>query len=197
MAPEETTSSARDALSARERILDTAYELFSTNGIRAVGIERIIDDAGVAKKTLYRHFASKEALVLAFLDTRHQRWTSGWLEPQIRELAATPRERSLALFDALDEWFRRDEYESDPFTCTLLEIRDKADRVHREAAHQLDLIREILQDSAQQAGVGDPHAVALQMQILMIGAIVCATLGDLDAARRARELAALLLAGAD
>ena len=197
MAPEETTSSARDALSARERILDTAYELFSNNGIRAVGIERIIDDAGVAKKTLYHHFASKQALVLAFLDTRHQRWTSGWLAPQIRELAATPRERSLALFDALDEWFRRDEYESDPFTCALLEIRDKADLVHQEAAHQLDLIREILQDSAQQAGVGDPHAVALQMQILMIGAIVCATLGDLDAARRARELAALLLASAD
>jgi AcrR family transcriptional regulator len=196
MAPEGTSNSARGALSARERILATAYELFSNNGIRAVGIERIIDDAGVAKKTLYHHFASKEALVLAFLDTRHQRWTSGWLEPQIRELAATPRERSLALFDALDEWFRRDEYESDPFTCTLLEIRDKADLVHREAAHQLDLIREILQDSAQQTGVGDPHAVALQMQILMIGAIVCATLGDLDAARRARELAALLLASA-
>ncbi len=62
----------RDLLlrSARERIIDTAYELFAKNGIRAVGVDRIVDEAGVAKKTLYHHFHSKEDLALAFLDTR-------------------------------------------------------------------------------------------------------------------------------
>ncbi len=59
--------------------------------------------------------------------------------------------------------------------------------------HQLEVIRDILQENAREAGVRDPRAVAFQMQILMIGAIVCATGGDLDAARRARDLAELLL----
>ena len=62
---------------ARERILDTAYELFSTRGIRAVGTEEVLAKAGVAKSTLYRHFPSKEELVLAFLQRREQRWTRG------------------------------------------------------------------------------------------------------------------------
>jgi AcrR family transcriptional regulator len=193
MALEETPNTARATLPARERILDTAYELFSHNGLRVVGIERLIDESGVAKKTFYRHFPSKQDLMLAFLGMRGQRWTSDWLLADIDELAATPRDRSLALFDALDEWFHRDDYESDAFTCALLEMRGKADPVHQEAAHQLEVIRELLQDHAQQAGVRDPEAVGYQMQILMIGAIVAATRGDLDAARRAREVAELIL----
>jgi AcrR family transcriptional regulator len=196
MALEETPKTAPAALPARERILDTAYELFSHNGLRAVGVDRIIDEAGVAKKTLYHHFPSKEALILAFLEARGQRWTADWLLAEILELAAAPRDRSLALFDALDEWFHSDDYDSDAFTCALLEIRGKADPVHQEAAHQLEVIREMLQDHAQQAGVDDPEAVAYQMQILMLGAIVSATRGDLDAAQRARELARLLLESA-
>jgi AcrR family transcriptional regulator len=196
MALEETPRTAPAALPARERILDTAYELFSHNGLRAVGVDRIIDEAGVAKKTLYHHFPSKGDLILAFLEARGQRWTADWLLAEILELAAAPRDRSLALFDALDEWFHSDDYVSDAFTCALLEIRGKADPVHQEAAHQLEVIREMLQDHAQQAGVDDPEAVAYQMQILMLGAIVSATRGDLDAAQRARELARLLLESA-
>ena len=80
MGPQETpTTTGELAPSARTRILDTAYELFSHNGLRAVGIERIIDESGVAKKTLYRHFPSKVDLILAFLDAREQRWTRDWL----------------------------------------------------------------------------------------------------------------------
>jgi hypothetical protein len=112
-------------------------------------------------------FPSKADLILAFLEARGQRWTADWLLAEILELAAAPRDRSLALFDALDEWFHSDDYESDAFTCALLEIRGKADPVHQEAAHQLEVIREMLQDHAQQVGVDDPEAVAYQMQILM------------------------------
>ena len=71
---------AERATSACTRILDTAYELFSHNGLRAVGIERIIDESGVAKKTLNRHFPSKVDLILAFLDARGQHWTRDWLQ---------------------------------------------------------------------------------------------------------------------
>jgi|SRR5262245_7167793 len=82
------------ARSARERILDSAYELFSHRGIRAVGIDEIRERADVAKATLYRHFASKDDLVLAFLDRREQLWTREWVEREARARAADRKANS-------------------------------------------------------------------------------------------------------
>ncbi|MGH3021140.1 MAG: helix-turn-helix domain-containing protein, partial [Gaiellaceae bacterium] len=69
---------------ARERILDSAYELFSRRGIRDVGIDEIVEHSGVAKATLHRHFRSKDELVLAFLVRREELWTREWLEAEAR-----------------------------------------------------------------------------------------------------------------
>src|SRR3954470_5167428 len=92
---------------ARERILGAAYDLFSRRGIRAVGIDAIVAQSGVARMTLYRHFASKEDLVLAFLERREARWTRGWLQAEAQRRASDPAQRLLAIFDVFDEWFRR------------------------------------------------------------------------------------------
>src|SRR5260221_4386148 len=94
----------RQAPNARERILEAAYELFSRQGIRAVGIDAIVEQSGVARMTLYRHFASKDALVLAFLERREQRWTKDWLQRAVERRASDPRERLLAIFDVFDAW---------------------------------------------------------------------------------------------
>jgi AcrR family transcriptional regulator len=74
------TGTRSGRLGARARILDAAYELFARNGIQAVGIDSVISRSGVARQTLYRHFASKQDLVLAFLERREQEWTRRWLE---------------------------------------------------------------------------------------------------------------------
>jgi len=87
---------------ARERILGTAYELFSRRGVRAVGIDEVIERAGVAKATLYRHFHSKDELVLAFLDLREQRWTRDFVEAGALSRGSGPEERLLAIFDVFD-----------------------------------------------------------------------------------------------
>jgi AcrR family transcriptional regulator len=181
---------------ARTRILDTAYELFANDGIRAVGIDRIIAEANIAKATLYRHFASKEELVLAFLDLREQRWTHEWLRGEIERRAATPRERLLVAFDVLDEWFQRPDFEGCSFINTLLEISDRESEIHRAAVGHLAAIGVILEGYAGEAGVLDQRAVADQSQILMMGAIVSAGRGDLIAARRARVFIELLLESA-
>ena len=97
---------------ARERILATAYELFSRQGIRAVGVDEVIQRAGVAKATLYRHFSSKDELVLAFLRRREQVWTLDWVEAEAKRGGSTPEEQLLAIFDAFDGWFRRDDFEA-------------------------------------------------------------------------------------
>jgi AcrR family transcriptional regulator len=185
---------AQPQLSARARILDTAYDLFSHDGVRAVGIDRIIAEANIAKATLYRHFASKEDLILAFLDLREQRWTRDWLEAETERRARRPQERVLAVFDALDEWFHREDFEGCSFIKTLLEIREAESAIHRAAARHLDVIREKLTRYAELAGARDPKEMSYQLQILMMGAIVSADRGDPEAARRARVFAELLLA---
>src|SRR5580704_225975 len=88
--------------SARERLVTAAYELFSTRGVQATGIDAIIDRAGVARQTMYRHFASKEDLVLAFLERREELWTRGWLQGEVEQRSPDPREQLLAIFDVFD-----------------------------------------------------------------------------------------------
>jgi AcrR family transcriptional regulator len=178
---------------ARARILETAYQLFSHEGIRAVGIDRIIDRASIAKATLYRHFVSKEELVLAFLDLREQRWTHEWLQAEVERLAATPGDRLLCMFDVLDEWFHREDFEGCSFINTLLEISDRDSAIHVAAVGHLAVVREILEDWAAQAGARSPEDMGYQSQILMMGATVSAGRGDLIAARRARVFGELLL----
>lgn len=119
---------------ARERILASAYELFSRRGIRAVGIESIIAHSGVARQTLYRHFASKQELVLAFLERREELWTKGWLRGEVERRADDPAERLLAIFDVFDEWFRRDDYEGCSFINVMLEHADPEDPIHSGGA---------------------------------------------------------------
>src|SRR5262245_25600613 len=92
---------------ARERIIATAYGLFCRHGIGAVGVDTIIEQSGVAKMTLYRHFRSKNDLVLAVIERREELWTEGWLATEVRRRATDPAERLLAIFDVFDGWFRR------------------------------------------------------------------------------------------
>jgi AcrR family transcriptional regulator len=179
---------------ARERILEAAYELFSHHGVRAVGIDSIIERSGVARMTLYRHFASKDALVLAFLERREERWTNAWLQGEVERRAADPRERLLAIFDVFDEWFQRPDFEGCSFINVLLEISDPAHDLYRASADHLARIRAFIGRLATEAGVADPDDFARQWHILMKGSIVSAGEGDRWAARRAREVGALLLA---
>lgn len=179
---------------ARQRILDTAYALFAQRGIRAVGIDEVIEGAGVAKATLYRQFRSKDDLVRAFLEQREQRWTRDWVEAEARRRGTTPEEQLLAIFDLFDEWFQRDDFEGCSFVNVLLEFGGADGHVlGRAAAVHLDNIRTIVRALAEEAGLRDPAAFALSWHILMKGSIVQAGEGDRQAARRAQAMGRLLI----
>jgi AcrR family transcriptional regulator len=180
-------------LSARERILDTAYDLFSRHGIRAVGVDRIIATSGVAKMSLYRHFHSKEALVLAFLQEREKRWTMEWLHAEVSSRADDGAGRMLAIFDVFDEWFRQSDFEGCSFINVLLEFGELGHPIRQASTGHLATIRGLVQEFAEEAGLNDPEAVARQWHILMKGSIVAAGEGDREAARRAKALGRLLL----
>ena len=186
-------TSAKPALPPRERILDTAYELFSHRGVHDVGIDELIERAGVAKATLYRHFRSKDDLVLAFLEQREQLWTHGWVEAEARRRGETPEEQLLAIFDLFDEWFHRDDFEGCSFINVLLETGNLDHPVGRASADYLENIRSVVRELAQDAGLRDPDAFALSWHILMKGSIVQAAEGDRDAAKRAQALGRLLI----
>jgi AcrR family transcriptional regulator len=178
---------------ARQRILDSAYELFSRRGIRAVGIDEVITNASVAKATLYRHFDSKDALVLAFLQQREQLWTRNWVEAEARRRGDTPEEQLLAIFDLFDEWFRKDDFEGCSFINVLLEMNDRESVVGKACTEHLITIRSIIRTHAEEAHLRDPDQFAHSWHILMKGSIVAAGEGDREAARRAQAMARLLI----
>jgi len=178
--------------SARERILDASYELFSRLGIRAVGVNEVIERAGVATATLYRHFPTKDKLVLAFLDLREQRWTKDFIEAGAMRRGSNPEERLLAIFDVLDEWFHRDDFEAGSFIKVLLELGPEHPAGGASVRH-LEQFRAIVRRLAEEAGLRDTDSFARSWHILIQGSIVVAAEGDAQAARRGKAMGRLLI----
>ena len=178
---------------ARERVLESAYELFSRRAVRDVGVDEIIGRAGVAKATFYRHFPGKDDLVLAFLELREERWTFGFVEAEARRRGETPEEQLLAVFDVFDEWFRTDDFEACSFINILLEMGN-GHAVGSASTRHLATIRTVVRKLAEEAGLREPEEFAHSWHILMKGSIVSAAEGDVDAARRAQAMARLLIA---
>ena len=179
--------------SGRERVRRAAYELFSRDGLRAVGVDAVIARAGTAKMTLYRNFPSKDDLIIDFLRRREQLWTREWLEAESRSRGATPREQLLAIFDVFSEWFRQPDFEGCSFLTTLIEVSDREHPVHQAAIGHLANIRAYIEELAAAAGVADTDAFARKWHILMKGSIMAAHEGDAAAAARAREVGELIL----
>jgi AcrR family transcriptional regulator len=184
-----TPDVAPPAASAHERILTAAYDLFTRRGIRAVGTDEVIERAGVAKATLYRHFATKNDLVLAVLHRREQLWTYGLIETQSRQRGSTPEEQLLAIFDVFHDWFQiRDGFEGCSFINVLLEM-GATHPVGQACVAYLDNIRDMVRQRALAAGLLDVDNFARSWHILMKGSIISAAEGDLEAAHRAQRMA--------
>ncbi|HEX6120059.1 MAG TPA: TetR/AcrR family transcriptional regulator [Dongiaceae bacterium] len=177
---------------ARERILEASYNLFAHQGTRSVGVDAIIERSGVAKMTLYRHFKSKQDLVLAFLDRREARWTQDWLIREVRARVGTPREQLLAVFDVYHDWFQGADFEGCSFINVLLEY-PAGTPLHVAAADHLAKVRSFLGDLAAEAGLRDAPAFCDIWHMLMKGCVVAAGEGNRDAARQAKRAAQAIL----
>ncbi|WP_024444945.1 TetR/AcrR family transcriptional regulator [Mycolicibacterium iranicum] len=132
-----------DTLAARERILGTAYRLFYRDGIRATGIDKVIAEARVTKVTFYRHFSSKDALVVAFLELRHDRWMH-WFRDALRRHAASGRRARPAVVSAVEEWVSAPSFRGCAFINSVNELGPELPQVHDIAArHKADMVAAI------------------------------------------------------
>jgi AcrR family transcriptional regulator len=190
--PATGVAGAAPPVAARERILSTAYALFTRRGIRAVGTDEVIAVSGVAKATLYRHFPTKNHLVLAVLERREQRWTLDLVEKRSRLRGSTPEEQLLAIFDVFHDWFGREEFDGCSFINVLLEM-GAAHPGGQASIRYLENIRSIVRQRAEAAGLLDPDGFARSFHILMKGSIISAAEGDLAAAHRAQSMARSLI----
>jgi AcrR family transcriptional regulator len=174
------------------RIMSVAYELFSRRGVRDVGVNELIERSGVAKATFYRHFPSKDSLVLAFLEQRDRQWTVDAIVSEARRRGETPTEQLLAIFDVFGDWFRRDDFEACSFINILLEMGAKHP-LGQASIDYLARIRGHVQQLAEEAGLRDTEDFSRSWHILMKGSIISATEGDADAAKRAQAMARTLI----
>src|SRR6202007_1409721 len=173
--------------SGRERVSRAAYELFSREGVRAVGVDAVIARAGTAKMTLYRNFPSKDDLIIDFLRRREQLWTHDWLEAESTRRGQTPREQLLAIFDVFSEWFGTPDFEGCSFLTTMIEVNDREHPVHQAAVGHLANIRGYIEKLASEAGIGDTGSFARQWHILMKGSIMAAHEGYTQGGRPRQE----------
>jgi AcrR family transcriptional regulator len=155
----------------RDQLVETALELFSRQGYHATGIDKVLEAAGVAKMTMYKHFRSKEELILAVLRLRDERWRNRFMRG-IERRAKDPRDRLLAMFDQLGEWFSDEGFCGCMFINASAEYADHADPIHAASAEHKRLVEKYVRDLAKQAGAPQPGVLATQLCLLMEGAVV-------------------------
>ncbi|GLZ50694.1 TetR/AcrR family transcriptional regulator [Actinomycetospora sp. NBRC 106378] len=176
----------------RDRLLATADRLFYAEGVHAVGIDRILAEAGVAKASLYAHFGGKDALVEAYLEGRSADWRAH-VEAELPGRADDPVDRVLAVFDLLGEWFAAPGYRGCPFINVAAEYAVEG-AVAAVLGRHRTWVRALFEGLLEEAGHAAPQAAARHLVMLYDGAMVAAHLdGDPTAARDAREAARTLL----
>ena len=185
-------------LSAREGLVDAALEVFYAEGFHASGIERVLEAANISRTTLYRHFKSKDELILAALEERDRRYRE-WLSNYITRASDNPAGRLKAVFRALELWIMGEAFPGQRFTgCMFVnaaaEYADHEDAGHKLAArHKLRII-DSFEKLARAAGAIEPRLLAKQLAILKEGAIVTAqVMGSAESARQAGDIAERLI----
>ena len=176
--------------SARERLLEAANELFYDEGVHTVGIDRVIERAGVAKASLYNAFGSKDELVRAYLEGRHARITARIT--RYLERYSDPRDRLLGVFEAQGEVFAEPGFRGCAFVSASAE--SPGEGVARASDDYRGWVRGLLTGLAREIGVPDPERLGRQLHMIYDGASLSARMDhDPSAAVAARAAAEALL----
>jgi AcrR family transcriptional regulator len=176
----------------RDRLLDAADRLFYREGVRAVGIDRVLAEADAAKASLYQHFGCKDQLVASYLERK-----TGDARVHIEAYLADtpPSQRALKFFDWVVEWTESKDFRGCPLQHTVTELTDAAHPARAIAHAQREWFKERLLEWSTAAGVKDAKAIARALIVLFDGAVAGSEVDGPQRARDARWMAKKLLAG--
>jgi AcrR family transcriptional regulator len=179
--------------SKRDHLVDTALRLFQREGFHATGIDRILEEAGVAKMTLYNHFRSKDELVLAALRRADERFRNAFMQ-RVAASGQTARQRLAGLFVALGEWHASAEFHGCIFAVACAEFTDESHPVPAAAREHKRLMRQFVRGLCADAGAKDPDTLATALCLLMDGATSQARVcRNCDAAKDAARIGMMLI----
>jgi AcrR family transcriptional regulator len=179
----------KERKSTEEKLLLAARRLFCRAGIHATGITRILEEAGVARASLYAHYGSKENLLKAVFDTEANMWFH-WFDMDLPHLKCSPRERILALFDLLEKWFAKEDFFGCVFINAVAEHEKDSRWVKDIASAYRDQIIDRLRALVVESGARDPDMLTQKLGLIIEGAIVTAMVTQNSQAACIAQLAA-------
>lgn len=184
------------ATQMREHILGVASDLFSNRGINATSVDTIVAEAGIAKVTLYKYFKSKEQLILEYLRQYDEKL---WQKLSSRTVTqdVAPRERIMALVNAVMDWIEDPEFKGFAFVKASVEFPQLENPVHRTSVEFARTLRNTISGIAAEAGVRNAETLALQLSMVIEGAAITENMQrESGAVQHARELAKILIESA-
>jgi len=176
----------------RDELVQKALDAFYRNGFHATGMDMLVAETGISKTSMYKHFRTKDDLILAVLRLRDERFRN-WLYRRMEELASSPRDQLIAMFDALGEWFKEQGFKGCMFIKASSEYQEPTNPIHMQSADHKRLLEQHFTQLAADAGYGNPEVLARQLLLLKEGAMVTAHLGHTEAPAEDAKLAAIVL----
>lgn len=177
----------------RDQLVRKALDVFYRDGFHATGMDKLVVETGVSKTSMYKHFRTKEDLILAVLRLRDESFRE-WFLHRIEEMADTPADQLIASFEVIREWFEQDGFRGCMFVKAGAEYQNSDHPIHIQAGENKRLVLDYFTDLARKAGAREPEKLAQQVQLLQEGAIATAVLlKNCDSALDARDAAQTLL----
>lgn len=176
----------------RDELVHKALKVFYRNGFNATGMDTLVKETGISKTSMYKHFRTKEDLILAVLRLRDENFRN-WLYRRMEELAKSPMDQLIAMFDALEEWFGEPGFKGCMFIKASSEYQDASHPIHKQSADHKRLLERHVTDLALKAGLAKPGELARLLLLLKEGAIATAHLKHTENAARDAKAAAIVL----
>ncbi|TYC63213.1 TetR family transcriptional regulator [Rhodobacterales bacterium] len=179
--------------SKRDELVRKAFAIFYRDGFHATGMDRLVAETGISKTTMFKHFRTKDELILAVLRYRDETFRN-WFFRRLDAYGETPKEKLLAIFDVLREWFDEPAFRGCMFIKASAEFQEPSHPAYTQSAEHKRLLHQAFCRLAADAGAIDPDMLARQLLILKEGAIVAAHMGfDADPAGASKQAAKALV----
>jgi AcrR family transcriptional regulator len=180
------------AMSRRDHLMEVARDLFMEHGFHGTGIDKILGQAGVSKKTLYAHFRSKDELILAILKQHDSSFRNNFMR-QVEQASSDPRTRLMAIFDVAEAWFDTPNFFGCVFINAVGEYSTEDTPVRNACRDFKKQMTDFIISLAKDAGAANPRSLGNQLSLLLEGAIVTAQVSDKGLAIETAKSAALVL----